>query len=41
MNEQVKAYIEKYPEEIVDMFMALRQLVYDSVSADVAETLLQ
>lgn len=39
MNEQVKAYIEKYPEEIVDMFMALRQLVYDSVSADVAETL--
>lgn len=37
MNEQVKIYIEKYPEEIVDMFKELRQLIYDSVSFVLAE----
>ena len=39
MNEQVKMYIEKYPAEIVDMFKALRQLIYDSVSFDLVETM--
>ncbi len=39
MNEQIKAYIEKYPQEIVDMFTALCQLVYDSVSVDLEETM--
>ena len=39
MNEQIKTHLEKYPQEIVDMFTALRQLIYDSVSADVEETM--
>ena len=39
MNEQVKMYIEKYPAEIVDMFKALRQLIYDSVSFALVETM--
>lgn len=39
MNEQVKIYIEKYPVEVVDIFKVLRQLIYDSISADLVETL--
>ena len=39
MNEQIKTHLEKYPQEIVDMFTALHQLIYDSVSADVKETM--
>lgn len=39
MNEQIKTYLEKYPQEIADMFTALRQLILDSVSADVKETM--
>ena len=39
MNEQVKKYIENYPAEIVDMFKELRQLIYDSVSFDLVETM--
>ena len=39
MNEQVKTYIEKYPAEVIDMFKSLRQLIYDSLSAEVKETL--
>lgn len=39
MNEQIKAYIEKYPDEIIAMFTDLRKLIYDSVSADLEETL--
>lgn len=39
MNEQIKTYIEKYPKEIADMFTALRQLIFDSVSAEPTETM--
>lgn len=39
MNEQVKMYIEKYPAEIVDIFNVLRQVIYDSVPFDLAETM--
>ena len=39
MNEQIKTYLEKYPQEIVDMFTALRQLIFDSVSVDTDETM--
>ena len=39
MNEQIKTYLEKYPQEIADMFTTLRQLILDSVSADVKETM--
>ena len=38
MNEQIKTYLEKYPQEIADMFAALRQLIY-CVSADSEETM--
>ena len=39
MNEQIKTHLEKYPQEIADMFTALRQLIFDSVSADLEETM--
>ena len=39
MNEQIKTYLEKYPKEIADMFVTLRQLILDSVSADLEETM--
>lgn len=39
MNEQVQIYIEKYPAAVVELFRSLRQLIYDSTDADVAETL--
>lgn len=39
MNEQIKMHIEKYPDEIVDLFMTLRQLIFDSVNCDLTETL--
>ncbi len=39
MNEQIKIHLEKYPQEIVDMFTALRQLIFDSVSVDTDETM--
>ena len=39
MNEQVKKYIEKYPEEVIGMFIKIRQLIYDSAQAAPQETL--
>lgn len=39
MNEQIKIYIEKYPQEIGDMFNFLRKLIFESVSADLEETM--
>ena len=39
MNEQIKAYLEKYPQEIFDMFTELRKLIYDSVSFAIEETM--
>ena len=39
MNEQVKEYIDKYPNEIIEMFHNLRQLIVDSVSCEIEETL--
>ena len=39
MDEQVKVYVEKYPAEVADMFLALRRLVYDSAPVDVMETM--
>ncbi len=39
MNEQIKAYLEKYPKEIADMFAALRKLIYDGVSVVPEETM--
>lgn len=39
MNEQIKTYLKKYPQEIVDMFTALRQLIFDSVPSELTETM--
>ena len=39
MNEDIKAYIEKYSEEIIDIFKELRRLIFESVSADLTETM--
>lgn len=39
MNEQVKEYLKKYPDEIVDRFYKLRQLIFESVSCEPEETL--
>ena len=39
MKEQVKDYIDKYPSEIVDMYLNLRQMIFDSVSGKPEETL--
>ncbi|MBQ7781671.1 MAG: DUF1801 domain-containing protein [Lachnospiraceae bacterium] len=39
MNEQVKEYIDKYPSEIVDMYNNLRQMIFDSASCELEETL--
>lgn len=39
MNEQVKEYLAKFPCEIKDLFGSLRSLIYDSVKAEIEETL--
>ena len=39
MNEQVKEYLKKYPDEISDRFYKLRQLIFESVSCEPEETL--
>ena len=39
MNEQVKTYVDKYPNEIVDMYNNIRQIIFDSVSSKPEETL--
>ena len=39
MNEQVKEYLSKYPDEIVDKFHKLRQLIFDSTPCEQEETL--
>ncbi len=39
MNEQIKTHLEKYSQEIVDMFIELRQLIYDSVNVVPEETM--
>ena len=39
MNEQVKEYLNKYPNEIVDRFHQLRQLIFASTLCEPEETL--
>ena len=39
MNEQVKDYIDKYPSEIIDMYLNLRKMIFESVSCELEETL--
>lgn len=37
MNIQIKTYLEKYPDEVVDMFTSLRQLIFDSTPVGIEE----
>ncbi len=37
MNGQVKEFIDKYPNEIIDMYNKLRGLIFDSVSCEPEE----
>jgi len=39
MNEQVKDYIDKYDREIIDMFLILRKLIFESVTCEPNETM--
>lgn len=37
MNEEIRGYIEKYPEEIQKLYIKLRAIIYDSVSQEIKE----
>ena len=39
MTEQIKEYIDKYPNDIIDMYIVLRKLIFDSVSSEPQETM--
>ena len=39
MNEQVKEYIDKYPNNIIEMYNILRNLIFDSISSEPQETM--
>ena len=39
MDEQVREYIHKYPNEIIDMYHTLRKLIYDSTISELQETM--
>lgn len=39
MNEQVREYVDKYSNEIVDMFYTLRKMIFDSASSEPQETM--
>lgn len=39
MNEQIKAYIDNYPGEIIDLYRCLRQIVLSSAPCEPEETM--
>ena len=39
LQSVVKEYLQKYSDEIVDLFMKLRSIIYESMSAEIQETL--
>ena len=39
MDEQVRKYIDKYSNEIIDMYDTLRKLIFDSASSEPQETM--
>lgn len=39
MNEQVKEYIDKYPNDVIEMFHKLRQIILECVSDEPKEKL--
>lgn len=38
MNEQVESYIKNFPIEIIECFLSLRSLIYESISVEPRET---
>lgn len=39
MNQQVSLYLEKFPAEVTEMFLALRDIICGSTEAAITETL--
>lgn len=39
LQSVVKEYLQKYSDEILDLFMELRSIIYESVSAEIQEML--
>lgn len=39
MTKEIKEYLEKYPNEIIDMYNVLRKIIFDSVSSNLQETM--
>lgn len=39
LQRVVKEYLQKYSDEIVDLFMELRSIIYESTSAEIQEML--
>lgn len=39
MNENVQEYIDKYPDEVKELYIRLRTIIYDSVSYEIEEKL--
>ncbi|MDD6882421.1 MAG: DUF1801 domain-containing protein [Eubacteriales bacterium] len=37
MDEQAEVYMQKYPKSVVDLFLSLRQTIYDSVTGVLTE----
>lgn len=39
LQSVVKEYLEKYSDEVLDLFVELRSIIYESVSIEIQETL--
>lgn len=39
MNEEIKVYMDKYPDEIRELYKKLSAIIYDSVSHEIEEKL--
>ena len=39
LQSVVKEYLEKYSDEVLDLFVELRSIIYESVSTEIQETL--
>lgn len=37
MNDEIKLYLEKYPQEIVNLYMKLREILYCAIEAQIEE----
>ncbi|MDD5936508.1 MAG: DUF1801 domain-containing protein [Clostridiales bacterium] len=37
MNDEIKCYLKKYPQEIVNLYMELREIIYSVNAANIEE----